>query len=350
MEERFAVIDACDQGISAISVRWARNGEYKIDAFHRGLSGGVSEGVVNFAPLATDRIKQSMEGLIKKTGKKIRRVYSAVSSPSVDTVSSQGTVLISKYGRDITERDISRCVDIASSARIPLDRVVLHRYVTGFSIDGEPPIADPSGLEAVKLQAEVRMVTINNSVVNNFSKCIAQAGYVPAGFVFSGVASSLRVLSKCGGLDGTALINVNSGSTEVLLFSDRSIEDCKVFPYGWMSLTKGEESRDEETFDKLCGAVRSLRKWPLVKRVVTGGRGAPPVNIIEGLEEYLEVPVSPGICAARPFEDLPQDRTGYTIALGVLDKLKEDRRGCPTREGFVKRAVRDILRFLDEYF
>jgi cell division protein FtsA len=232
MFKHFAVIDAGNDGISAIAARWAKNGEYVLEGFHRGRSGGLVEGVVTDDALATDRIRETLSALKKKTGKNFHHVYSAASSPSVAVIPSGGSILISKYGREVSERDMNRCADISSTVKVPLDRVILHKVVRGFSIDGERPIRDPINLEAVKLGADVRIITINGSVVKNLSKCIAQAGYVPQKVVFSGLAASRRIISREEELGETAFVNVHGLITEVLLFSGGSLENSRVFSKG----------------------------------------------------------------------------------------------------------------------
>ena len=300
--------------------------------------------------LATDKVKQSLSALKKKTGKSFHHVYSAVSSPSIGIIPSEGTILISKYGREISERDVAKCLDIASTVKIPLDRYVLHKVMGGFSVDGEKGIREAVNLEAVKLGAEIRTVTINSSVINNLSKCVAQAGYIPKGFVFSGMASSRRILSEEDMLGRTAYINVGHDTTEVLVLSGGALDNCKVFPRGADILLKHDDSIDIDGFSDLASSISSMRGWGGVKKIVTGGRGSPPEAVIEAIEGAFGIPVSSGICSARPFEDLPEDRSGYTVALGALDQLKSERAADPEQKSFITRAGGKLLRFLDEYF
>jgi hypothetical protein len=350
MVRRFAVIDTCRDGISAVAARWNKSGEYVTEAFHRGSPGGVAEGVVTDLALATEKVKQSLSALKKKTGKSFHHVYSAVSSPSISIIPSEGTILISKYGREISERDVAKCLEIASTVKIPLDRYVLHKVIGGFSVDGEKGIREPVNLEAVKLGAQIKTVTITGSVVNNLSKCVAHAGYIPQGFVFSGIASSNRILSKEDMLGRTAYINVGHDITEVLVFSGGALENCKVFPHGLDILLKHDDSIDIDGFSELASSISAMRGWTGVMKIVTGGRGAPHEAVIEAIEGAFGIPVSSAICSARPFENLPEDRSGYTVALGALDQLTSERSTDPEQKSLIKRASTKLLRFLDEYF
>lgn len=350
MARRFAVIDTCENGISAIAARWDKSGEYAAEAFHRGSPGGVAEGVVTDLSLATEKVKQSLSALRKKTGKSFHHVYSAVSSPSINIIPSEGTILISKYGREISVKDVAKCLDIASTVKIPLDRYVLHKVIGGFSVDGERGIREPVNLEAVKLGAQIRTVTINSSVINNLSKCIAQAGYIPRGFVFSGMASSRRILSQEDMLGRTAYINVGQDITEVLVLSGGALDNCRVFPLGVDILLRHNDSIDIDGFSSLAASISSMRGWRGVKKIVTGGRGSPPEAVIEAIEEAFSIPVSSAICSARQLEQLPEDRSGYTVALGVLDQLKSERAADPEHKSFISRAGGKLLRFIDEYF
>ena len=351
MGKSFAVIDVGGEETFALAARWAKNGACEVEGFYRLRSSGMFDGAVAEVYPAAEHIRSLLAGLSSKTGMPFREVYTGISSPSVEVSPSSGSILISKYGREVSSRDIKKCVEIGSLSRTPLDREVLHRIVMGFSVDGERLIRDPEGLEAVKLGVEVNIVTINVTTVRNFSKSIAQAGYIPAGFVLSPLASSMRILSEDDRMDRTAFISTRGKKTEVLLFYSDNVGNCRVFdrPIGEdHGISSCGEAGDE--YGWFFNSVLSMRGWQDMRRIVIAGTKAMPEEFLQFAEQKLGLPVRVGFPSARSFEDLPEDGASYSTALGVLDHLGETRRKKKRGSNSVKRAMEKAIGVLDEYF
>ena len=196
MGKSFAIMDTGSKSVTALAVTWTRGGEYILEAFCRMSSRGIDRGTITDLGLATDCISDVLTELKKKAKRDIHDVYAGVSSPSVKLTKTAGTILLSKHGKEISERDVKKCIKVAAEIKNPINKEALHKLVRTFTLDGEAGIRDPLNLEGVKLEADVNVLTINSSVLWNISKCIANAGFVPAGFVFSGLASSHRVLNE----------------------------------------------------------------------------------------------------------------------------------------------------------
>ena len=349
MKKSFAILDFGKSQMSLVAASWRPNGEYVIDGFLRTSSRGITDSIVSDEEAATDSIKNALEELQRKTGKKFHDVYVGVSSPSISIKNSEGSVLLSKYGREVSFSDIEKCVEIGSVVKIPLEKDILHRIVRNFSLDGEV-VKNPLNLEAVKLGVSMNVVTINSSILSNFSKCLSQAGYIPSGFVFSGLASSERVLSEDDRRKGTALVNIRPNATEVMLFSKGTLANCKVFPHGhdYIAIRDGEIT--SERYDELISHIKSLPGWEEIRKIVMIGEGELSNSLLEYAEEGFNLPVASGVCIARPLEDLPPDRAGYITSLGMLDYLSEENKRRRIEKNPAKRFLNRVLHFLDRYF
>ncbi|MBD3426207.1 MAG: hypothetical protein GF409_03130 [Candidatus Omnitrophica bacterium] len=350
MNKYFAALSVNGNELSTVAARWNKNGDYILEGFCRTPSKGFAKGMVVDQSLATNTVSAALNKIREKTGKKIRDVYLGVSSTSVDLVSSTGIVLLSKYGREITGNDLTKCVKIASTIRTPLDKEPLHRIVRGFSIDGDGHIADPLNLEGVKLSADVNIVTINSSVLRNMSKCVMQAGFLSVGFVFSGLASSYRVLNEDDLKTDAAVFDISSDLTELMVFSKGRMIGCKVLSAGSGSVLTENGKIDTEALDRLPERVIALQGWSKVERIVITGEGVLNPDLIEAVDELFTQPVKAASCIAKPFEDLPPDRAGYTGSLGILDHLQQEKKAERMGCNILQRGYYRILSFIDRYF
>ena len=350
MSKYFAAINTGNTRIYAAGASWDRSGDYCLHGMVNIPSTGFRKGSVTDASAAADSLSRAMDKLREKTGRKIHDVYAGISSTSVGVVRSSGVLLLSRHGREVQERDIKRCVSIGSTIKVPLDREPLHRIVDGFSIDDEREIDNPLNLEGVKLAVKVNIVTVSSSSLNNMSKCIAQAGYLPAGFAFSGLASSYRVLTENDRRISAALVDMSEDLTEVMVYRRGVLAGCRVLPLGTSDIRKEAGEADQAELDKLVAGLISVPGWDRVSKIILVGEGILAENMIESLEKVFAFPVIAGTCMVRPFEELPPDRGGYISSLGLLDYLREQRQKKRRTGSLLKTAVDRGVSFLDRYF
>lgn len=350
MAKCFAAIDAGSDWVTAVAASWKRNGDYVIEGFHRVPSSGFTKGMVTDAGKAADSVSKVLGKLSSKCGKRIEDVYSCISSTSAALIPSSGTLLLSKYGREITEIDVKKCVDIGSIVKVPLDKEPLHKIVRGFSIDGERQIKTPINLEGIKLEVEMSIFTINTSVLQNMNSCIAHAGFFPRASVFSGLASAYRVLTEDDRKRTVALIDICRDLTEAMVFDKGSLLSCKVLPLGISNISKEDGSFDEKELEDLLFKIGSIPSWGKAGKIILIGEGSFVDDLLEFVERYFSVPVRSGSCIPKPFEDLPPERTGYICSLGILDYFHQNHRPGSLNGNILKRGYDSVLGFIDRYF
>ncbi|MGB2599234.1 MAG: hypothetical protein WBB86_01970 [Candidatus Omnitrophota bacterium] len=350
MNRYFAILNTGSDEITAVAARWTGSGDYLLEGFCRGASRGLRKGVVDDITAAASAVHGVLNDLKERSGKKFSDVYASISSSSVRIASSRGMVVLSKYGREINENDIKKCVQAGSTVKMPLDKEALHYIVSGFSVDGEKSVKNPLNLEGVKLNANMNIITINSSALNNLAKCITMAGFSPAGFVFSGLATSYRVLDEEEKEEGTVLLDIGDDTVEALAFYRGILRGCRVFPIGLNEILLKGENVDKSSIDDLVSQIVSLPGWDTTRKVVVTGNGAMVDRLVEVLEKSFKRPTEIGTFLVKPFEELPPERMRYLGNIGILDylrekKLAERHSGNPT-----KRVFNKILAFIDRYF
>lgn len=350
LPEYAAALDTGAGHISAVAVRWENSGDFTVLAYHTCPSSGLSRGVVTDLSEATASVENALAGLVEKAGKKIHKVYISVNSTSVSVVPAQGILLLSRYGREVSQRDINRCVAVGSTIRVPLERQVLHSMVRGFSVDGEIAIRNPLNMEAVKLGVNMNMLTISSSAVRNIANCVARAGYIPERTVFSGLASSYRLLGEEERMRGVALVEIDRDISTVVVFHGGAISGCRVFPAGYREVVLNGCFDEDPLLSEIVERSAGIEGWKTVRSVVLGGEGGCDEPLLSALEERMALPVKPGACAARPFGSIPPEKASYVTCLGILDHVKETRTRELHSRNVLKRCASRFSSFLDKYF
>ncbi len=182
---------------------------------------GVRRGVVRDIEETTRAIDKAMRDAQRMAGVEVGTVYCGIAGEHVAGRSSHG--MVSVTGEEIRTSDVARVNDMASNISFGRDHELLHAIPQEYLIDQQGGIDEPIGMTGSRLEAEVYLVTVLSSVLQNLRKCVERAGYHVGEFVLEPLAASLGVLTPDEVELGCALIELGGGSTNVAIFHNGKI-------------------------------------------------------------------------------------------------------------------------------
>jgi cell division protein FtsA len=112
---------------------------------------------------------------------------------------------------------------VASNISFGRDHELLHAIPQDYLIDQQEGITEPIGMMGHRLEAEVYLVTVLSSAVQNLRRCVEKAGFHVSEFVLEPLAASLAVLTPDERELGCAIVELGGGSTNVAIFHDGKI-------------------------------------------------------------------------------------------------------------------------------
>jgi len=192
-------------------------------------SPGIRRGVVRDIEEATRAIAKVMRDAELMAGVKVGTVYCGVAGEHIATRSSHGVVSVT--GSEIRTGDVARVNDVASNVRFGADHELLHAIPQDYLIDQQDGITEPIGMAGSRLEAEVYLVTIVSSALQNLRRCVEKAGYEVREFVLEPLAASLAVLTP-EERAGCALVELGGGSTNVAVFQGGKIRHTASSTFG----------------------------------------------------------------------------------------------------------------------
>lgn len=196
-----------------------------------GLRGGV---VVNIDQ-TVNSIRKAVEEAELMAGCEISSVYAGVAGAHVQSLNSHGVIAIKS--REVTQVDIDRVMDAAKTVAMPYDRQVLHVLPQQFIVDDQEGILNPLGMQGVRLEAKVHIITGMVSAVQNVVKCCEKAGLHVQDVVLESLASSESVLDTDEKHLGVALVDIGGGTSDVAVFLDHAIRYSCVVGLGGNHIT-----------------------------------------------------------------------------------------------------------------
>ncbi len=157
----------------------------------------------------------------RMAGLEVGAIYCGIAGEHVAGRSSHG--MVSVTGDEIRTGDVARVNDMASNISFGRDHELLHAIPQDYLIDQQAGITDPIGMTGSRLEAEVYLVTVLSSAMQNLRKCVERAGHQVAEFVLEPLAASLAVLTPDERELGCAIIELGGGSTNVAIFQGGKI-------------------------------------------------------------------------------------------------------------------------------
>jgi len=184
-------------------------------------SPGIRRGVVRDIEETTRAIDKAMKSAQRMAGVEVGSVFCGIAGEHVAGRSSHG--MVSVTGDEIRTSDVARVNDMASNVSFGRDHELLHAIPQDYLIDQQGGINEPIGMTGSRLEAEVYLVTVLSSVLQNLKKCVERAGYHVAEFVLEPLAASLAVLTPDEIELGCAIVELGGGSTNVSIFHNGKI-------------------------------------------------------------------------------------------------------------------------------
>ena len=290
-------LDISSSKISAVTLEISSSGSSAILAYESQPSKGISHGTFTDIAEASNAVGKVLARLGEKLGKKVDNIYVNISGESIKGEKSKGMIPLSSRGREITNADIARCINTASTIRLTFDREIIHRIVLNFSIDDQPSIKNVVGLYASRLYCEMYIITVNLNHIQNIYKCVNNAGYDAKEVVYSGIADGESLLEDAWKEEGAALINIGASLTELSIFYGGALTFIDVITSGANNI-KGT-LKDNAEFNNITSRIKSkieefLKKGGNLKFIIVTGGFAFSEGAAEMLEERLGYPVKMG--------------------------------------------------------
>ena len=330
-----------------------------IVGFGQAPSIGLRKGVVINIETTVEAIRKAVKEAENMAGIRISSAYVGIAGTHIKSFNSSGVVAIKD--KEITAQDVCRVIDAAKAVMIPQDREVLHVIPQEFIVDDQDGIREPIGMNGVRLEAKVHIVTCATSSAQNLIKCANKAGINVTKLCLQPIASSHAVLNQDEKELGVALVDIGGGTTDIAIFREGALLYTSVLPVGGVHITNdisvgiraSIDAAEKIKLEQGC-AMASLVKEDETIEVPAVGEGKARVVSRKILAEIIEARVEEMFSLVQS----EINRSGYAeiLAAGVVltggttllqgmvelgDFLFEVplKRGIPIRLGGLKEIV-----------
>lgn len=241
-------------------------------------STGLRKGVVVNIDRTVHSIKRAVEEAELMAGCEISDIYAGIAGGHIKGLNSHGVIAVKN--REVSEGDIRRVVEAARAVAIPPDREVIHILPQEFLVDDQDGIKDPLGMNGVRLEAKVHIVTGAVTSAQNIIRCANRTGLNVNDIILEQLASSESVLTPDEKELGVALVDIGGGTTDIAVFCDGAIKYTTVLTLGGDHFTSdialgmrtplGEAEKIKQRFG--CAMTDMVQDNETIEVASVGGR------------------------------------------------------------------------------
>ncbi len=303
MARRRPIVAALDVGTQKVAMLVAEDTGEGLEVLGVGTapSRGMRAGQVVDVEKTAQAISVALSEAEMMSGCQIHQVTVSVSGRHIQGTNSHGVAPIDNG--EVSARAARSVIQSASAVPLPNDHRVLHLMCREYVVDGHGGITDPVGMNGVRLEANLHIISGCDSALANMVKCCNKAGLSVLDVIASGLASAEAVLEPEEKEMGVALLDIGAGTTDLVVFSGGGVVHSCVLPVAGLHVTK-DLARCLETSMTEAEGIKKHHGEAVAERVdrelaveVSGvrGRESRPISaglvadIIEPrLEEILE--------------------------------------------------------------
>jgi cell division protein FtsA len=195
-------------------------------------SRGVRKGEIADAPMADEDIRHAIVEAEQMADVEIRSVYLGVTGGHLRGFNNRGVHPVVSADREICEEDVQDVIKNAKTINLPAQNHVLHAIRQHFHVDGQSGITNPVGMLGARVEVDVHVVHGNLNRLQNAIRAVKSLQLEVDDIVFTGLASSLALLTNEHKELGALVIDIGGGTTEYVVYVDGIIKHTGVLAIG----------------------------------------------------------------------------------------------------------------------
>jgi cell division protein FtsA len=181
-------------------------------------SRGVRKGEIIDASAVEEVVRKALADAELMANVEVRSLYLGVTGSHIRGFNNRGVHPVPSADRQISEDDVQDVIRNAKAINLPQDNVVLHWVRQDFTVEGHPGVVNPTGMIGAKLELDMHVIHGNINRVQNPIRLVKGLQLEVESVVFTGMASSLCLLSSEQKELGALVIDIGGGSTEYVVY------------------------------------------------------------------------------------------------------------------------------------
>lgn len=224
--------------ICAIVGRKNETGKIDILGMGKTYSDGVSRGVVTNIDKTVNAIQQAIDQASSKSDVAIKVAHVGIAGQHIKSLQHRGIIVRNDGEQEINKEDTNRLINDMYKLVMQPGEEIIHVIPQEYIVDNEHGIKDPIGMAGVRLEGNFHIITGQITAAKNLYRCVKKSGLQVSDLILEPIASSDSVILEEEKEEGTALVDIGGGTTDIAIFKDGIIRHTAVIPLGGDIITE----------------------------------------------------------------------------------------------------------------
>lgn len=233
-QDRIVVLDV---GTTKVCVLIANLNELGLDVVGIGSlpSSGLRRGTIINIDSTVESIRRAVEEAELMAGFPVSNVSVGIAGTHVKSFNSSGVVGV--RGREVDAYDVERVIDAGKAISIPPGQQIIHVIPQNFIIDEQEGIQEPVGMNGVRLEGKMHIVTASTPGIQNLIKCTNRAGLSVDKVILEPLASAASVIAEDEKELGVAMVDLGGGTADLCIYVGGALLHTAVVPIAGSHIT-----------------------------------------------------------------------------------------------------------------
>ncbi len=345
---------------------------------------GMRLGYITNIDLVANSIKKAVKQVETTLGRRIYSAYVSFSGINLSSITSTGSVIISRADQEITHLDITKALTSSEEGLEILNKKIIHTLPVGYKLDGKDIYGRPEGMKGIKLETKTLFITCLKQNLEDIITALGLAKIEVIDIIASPIASSTILLNNKQKIAGCALVDIGAETVSVAVFENNTIISLQVFPIGSMDITKdialgfkisleeaesiklgsvigGDfpkkkideiiEARLGDIFELVENHLKRLRRNELLPAGIILTGGGSHINNIEAIARHqLKLPVRVGTADNSLYPKLKIRDSSWNTVYGLVLYGGDDEDGVNQEKSQFSDIIKQIKGFFKSIF
>ena len=236
-----AIIVGLDIGSQTIKILGAVHDQnsdlYRVYFFEEVPSVGVSKGRIRDEKALTKKLADLFEKIEEKYNIKLDTVISNISGSRLELAGNRASISVGGANGKVSEVDKERVLEDVKAINLGNNKKIIKIFPKEWSLDGEKEIADPFGLQGIRLELDAAILTCFSSDREILDNAIFNAGVDIEDLIPTPFADANAILNETQKELGVVLVDIGAGTTSMIVYEEGKLIDLAIFPVGASHIT-----------------------------------------------------------------------------------------------------------------
>ena len=232
-----AAVDVGTTKVCTIVARQEGTRQFSVISYSVVPSRGIDKGTVTDISEAEESIRSSISEATGKVDETVTSAYVGITGSHVSFENRSDRIDWAATKGVITRSDLEKIPQTVAEASRQPGRQVIHALPSNYVLDGQSGIVDPLGMHTRRMEVDSHVVSAEVSLVRRLTQAVEKAGVAVQALVLEPLASAESVLSEVEKYEGSVLVDMGGGTSDIIMFDRGIVEYTSVLPIGGFQFT-----------------------------------------------------------------------------------------------------------------